>query len=562
MPPPKLQVLLALRDPASVAVLAQAWMQPEVAVALASPKNTSDLLSRLSAEPPALLVLGLEDKPDLLQQIRELYPDLPVVIVIAKPTAALAYAASRMGAEDVLTLPLDETDTTERMQVVFEKISQQAVVPFLPQELPAPAPPVSRLAAAGVPPQTTRVPAPAPPAISPPQSGISQKFAEPKGKVALESKSSSAATGAPAAFPLHSPQLIGSNPRIAEIRDIVSKVAATDATVLIRGESGVGKEIVARMVYEASRRVQKPFVKVNCAAIPNDLLESELFGYDVGAFTGATRQKPGKFELADGGTLFLDEIGEMHPLLQAKLLHVLQDGQFSRLGAKHDISVDVRVLCATNKLLEQRVAEGLFREDLYYRINVVTVHVPPLRERRDEIPLLTRYFLERYAAEYRRPLRFFSSEAEACMLTYSWPGNVRELENLCKRFVIVGGETQILRELALRQTPENTPISESSAAQSAEKTSPSSQNRPGLAGRKIERKSEEGMLSLLEIGRRAAWQAERQAIQQMLLDTRWNRKEAARRLQVSYKALLNKLKQMEREELPSEPMQGEHNAQM
>ncbi len=332
--------------------------------------------------------------------------------------------------------------------------------------------------------------------------------------------------------------LSGANPRMEEIRSLVAKVAATDATVLIRGESGVGKEIIARMVFESSLRAGKPFVKVNCAAIPNDLLESELFGYEAGAFTGATRPKPGKFELAHTGTLFLDEIGEMHPMLQAKLLHVLQDGQFARLGAKHDISVDVRLICATNKPLEQRVAEGLFREDLYYRINVVTVTVPPLRERLDEIPLLTRFFLDKYAAEYRRPQRYFSHDVQRQMLLYHWPGNVRELENLCKRFVIVGGETQILRELS-QHNPQ------ASTSRTIHAASPTSGRR------RTEKQTAEP--SLLEIGRRAAWQAERQAILQMLEQTRWNRKEAARRLGVSYKALLNKLKQMEMEGQSAEP---------
>ncbi len=335
------------------------------------------------------------------------------------------------------------------------------------------------------------------------------------------------ATVASGAFPA----LFGNHPRMAEIRDMIAKVATTSATVLIRGESGVGKEVVARMIYARSQRGNRPFVKVNCAAIPNDLLESELFGYEAGAFTGAVRSKPGKFELADTGTLFLDEIGEMHPQLQAKLLQVLQDGEFSRLGAKRDMKVDVRVLCATNKLLEQRVSEGLFREDLFYRINVVTVHIPPLRERRDEIPVLMQFFLEKYSALYGRELVPFSAEAARAIQHYSWPGNIRELENLCKRYVIVGGETQILREISARQlavalTPTNGPQESANGEASEFPAGP----------------------SLLEIGRRAAWLAEREAIQQMLMLTRWNRKEAARRLQISYKALLNKINQMEGEE--------------
>jgi DNA-binding NtrC family response regulator len=307
---------------------------------------------------------------------------------------------------------------------------------------------------------------------------------------------------------------------MAEIRETIAKVATTAATVLIRGESGVGKEIVARMIFTRSPRAQKPFVKVNCAAIPHDLLESELFGYEAGAFTGATKSKPGKFELAHTGTLFLDEIAEMSPQLQAKLLHVLQDGEFARLGAKHDVKVDVRLLCATNKLLEQRVADGLFREDLFYRINVVSIHIPPLRERRDEILPLMRLFLDKYAAQYSKPPAAFSAEAEQAMLRHAWPGNIRELENLCKRFVIVGGETQILREMAAHLA--EMPTSPTPAAVVAPANEP-----------------------IFAIGKRASLEAEAVAIRRTLEETHWNRKEAARRLQMSYKSLLNRLKVLE-----------------
>jgi len=312
-----------------------------------------------------------------------------------------------------------------------------------------------------------------------------------------------------------------------EIRDTIEKVATTSATVLIRGESGVGKEVAARLIFSLSKRSGKPFVKVNCAAIPNDLLESELFGYEAGAFTGAQRSKPGKFELADGGTLFLDEIGEMHPALQAKLLHVLQDGQFARLGAKRDTAADVRVLCATNKLLEQRVSEGLFREDLFYRINVVTVHIPPLRERRNEISAFIHHFIEKYSGVYERTVAPFDNETMQALIRYPWPGNIRELENLCKRYVIVGDSTQIVRELLLHAVESSAPATE--------------KERPAGSAIEFPVSSEP---SLLDIGRQAAWQAERQAIQEMLVATRWNRREAARRLRVSYKALLNKIKQI------------------
>ncbi len=335
--------------------------------------------------------------------------------------------------------------------------------------------------------------------------------------------------------------LFGTSPKMMEVKTTIEQVADTTATVLIRGESGTGKEVVARMVYAESSRNEKPFVKVNCAAIPHELLESELFGYEPGAFTGATRQKLGKFEQANGGTIFLDEISEMHPALQAKLLHVLQDHEFSRLGGKRDIQVDVRVLAATNKPLERAVEEGVFREDLFYRLNVVTIHIPPLRERREEIPVFLEYFLERYSAHYGKHPPMFSDYAITRMMEYAWPGNIRELENLVKRYVIVGNEAQIIRELSTHKPivsslshPATAAVAPAAAASS---TVPAVKG--GSDGAELE------MPSLLEIGRRAAMQAEREAIERVLAQTRWNRRQAAKILKISYKALLNKLKAME-----------------
>jgi DNA-binding NtrC family response regulator len=335
--------------------------------------------------------------------------------------------------------------------------------------------------------------------------------------------------------------LFGTSPKMMEVKMTIEQVADTTATVLVRGESGTGKEVVARMVYSESSRCDKPFVKVNCAAIPHELLESELFGYEPGAFTGATRQKLGKFEQANGGTIFLDEISEMHPALQAKLLHVLQDHEFSRLGGKRDIQVDVRVLAATNKPLERAVEEGVFREDLFYRLNVVTIHIPPLRERREEIPVFLEYFLSRYSEYYSKHPPRFSEYAVGMMMEYAWPGNIRELENLVKRYVIVGNEPQIIRELSTHKPI----VSSVSAATTGSTTSdvpspvPTQLSDPGANGAEFE------MPSLLEIGRRAAMQAERAAIERVLAQTRWNRRQAAKILKVSYKALLNKLKAME-----------------
>lgn len=495
----KVQVLLGLRDAVHFAPLAQALMQAGVTASLVQVGSAGQLLDHLSAAPPALLVLELDASAEVLERLRQSYPHLPVVVLLTKPTPEVAFAISRLGADDLLTLPLDQETLAERLQTVLDRLKK--IVPY----------------------------------------GAGDGHHS-----AIQGRLNGEAAGDRIEDPslLRPPVFVGANPRIAEIRDTIEKVAGTDATVLIRGESGVGKEIVAQLIFEGSRRTERPFVKVNCAAIPNDLLESELFGYEPGAFTGAVRSKPGKFEIADHGTLFLDEIGEMHPMLQAKLLHVLQDGTFSRLGAKRDVSVDVRVVCATNKSLQERVAAGLFREDLLYRINVVTIWVPPLRERIDELPVLTGYFLRKYAAQYGREARSFSNEVLDRMREYDWPGNVRELENLCKRFVIVGSQTQILREL--------TSHSESRSATDEQPTPREANGRHSHAAGSTEPQdvtgsTETATLSLLEIGRRAAFNAERHAILKMLERTHWNRREAARQLHVSYKALLNKIKQMQLE---------------
>jgi transcriptional regulator with GAF, ATPase, and Fis domain len=309
------------------------------------------------------------------------------------------------------------------------------------------------------------------------------------------------------------------------IRGIIDQIRDTDVTVLIQGESGVGKEIVARTVHANSNRSDKPFVKVNCAALPNDLLESELFGYEKGAFTGAVARKAGKFELADTGTMFLDEIGEMSPALQAKLLQVLQDSEFTHLGGNRDIRVDVRSVCATNRELEKMVKEGGFREDLYFRLNVVNLLIPPLRERRSEIPALVDLFLRRYGAKYGRPRRGISAELSRLFSRYAFPGNVRELENMIKRVVVLGSEDSIVEEIL------------GGGSYSAA--------RAASAFETLLEEVEEtaGTLPLREVGRRASLEAERETIERVLHRTSWNRKQAARILGVSYKTLLQKIRE-------------------
>jgi two-component system response regulator AtoC len=322
--------------------------------------------------------------------------------------------------------------------------------------------------------------------------------------------------------------LCGDNPKMREIRDIIEQVADTDITLLVRGDSGTGKELVARTVFQLSNRRDKPFVKVNCAALPSELLESELFGFEKGAFTGAQKRKLGKFEYANRGTIFLDEISEMHPALQAKLLQVLQDGEFSRLGGDGDIRVDTRVIAATNRNLEEAVAEGTFREDLYYRLNVVTIQVPPLRDRRDAIPLLVDYFLKKNNEQYRKNVKALSAETMEIFMQYHWPGNVRELENMVRRMVVLGNEAAVLEEISERGMER---VADEGASDFLD-----------LEALGADFSNGQGM-DLKAISRRAAQVAEKRVIERVLQQTRWNRKEAAARLQISYKALLYKMKE-------------------
>jgi two-component system response regulator AtoC len=315
--------------------------------------------------------------------------------------------------------------------------------------------------------------------------------------------------------PTSSAPCLDASPQMRAIRSVIESIADTDATVLIRGESGVGKDLVARAIHAASSRRHGPFVKVNCAAIPATLLESELFGHEKGAFTGAYRCKPGQFEYANQGTIYLDEIAELTLALQAKLLHVLQDFRFSRLGGRQMLTVDSRVIAATNRNLDEAMASGEFRHDLYYRINVVEIRVPPLRERREEIPELASRFLARFNAQYGRQKQLMP-ETLRQLVEYPWAGNVRELENVIRRLVVLGDDEQVMEALLARGR--------------------NGSNQHGSALRFAAAGS-----NLKEIGRRAAREAERTALVEVLERVRWNRSEAARILHVSYKTLLSKI---------------------
>jgi two-component system nitrogen regulation response regulator GlnG len=237
---------------------------------------------------------------------------------------------------------------------------------------------------------------------------------------------------------------VGRTEAMQEVFKLIGQLAMSDATALITGESGTGKELIARAIYGHSKRSDKPFLAINCAAIPENLLESELFGHEKGAFTGAANQRIGKFEQCNGGTLFLDEIGDMTAATQTKILRVLQNGTFERVGGNQPIKVDVRIIAATNKLLEQAVAEKQFREDLFYRLNVVRLRVPPLRERRPDIPLLVDYFLQKFAAKNKQPVKAVTDETLRALQNYDWPGNVRELENVVHRALVVSKGDAIL----------------------------------------------------------------------------------------------------------------------
>jgi two-component system response regulator AtoC len=402
---------------------------------------------------------------ETLVALKKRVPDVPVVMLSGHGQAATIVEAMRQGASDFLRKPFE----VEELELAFQKALET--------------------------------------------NALKEEVEQLRGRVRAESNMLG---------------LFGDNPKMMAVREIIEQVADTDITVLIRGESGTGKELVARSLYQLSSRRDRPFVKVNCAALPSELLESELFGFEKGAFTGALKRKLGRFEYADNGTIFLDEISEMAPGLQAKLLQVLQDGEFSRLGGEADIRVDTRILAATNRNLEEAVRDGSFREDLYYRLNVVTVQLPALRERMDSVPLLVDHFLQMYCEQYEKPLTPVTPETMRAMERYHWPGNVRELENMMKRMVVLGNEQVVLQEISTRAVEDDSPMGAGAG------------DVANVLGPDL---SEEMGFDLKAISKRASQFAEKRVIERVLNQTRWNRKEAAERLQISYKALLYKMKE-------------------
>ncbi len=310
--------------------------------------------------------------------------------------------------------------------------------------------------------------------------------------------------------------IFGRGETMARVRLMVQRVAATTIPALIHGESGTGKELIARLLHAHSPWRSGPFVQVNCPALPASLVESELFGYERGAFTGAATPKPGRVEMADGGTLFLDEIGDFALDLQAKLLQLLQDGHFARIGAHAEQHVRARVVCASNRDLARDVERGQFRRDLYYRINAVVIELPPLRERAEDIPALTQYFLRQYEAKFQRSAPPLSAAAQQALRDYAWPGNIRQLQNVIKRLVILGTEDVIAHELASRSDDE--------------------------LGFDLDRASD---MSLKEITRAAVDKLEKIVIARSLRQNNWNRRRVSRSLKISYRALLYKIKKFE-----------------
>jgi two-component system, NtrC family, response regulator AtoC len=430
----------------------------------------AEALVRARRDPaPDLVFLDLGDGKGLpiLQQLRAMRPDLAIVVLSASGDTGRVVEAIRLGAQDYLNVPLQEAD----LQKVFLRHER------------------AKVSTGG--------------------SGGSGETIEQLDEDEF---------------------FVSASPDMHKARIQSELLANIDVPVLILGESGTGKEVIAHLIHTLSSRSQRRFLKVNCAALPDDLLESELFGYERGAFTGALRTKPGKFELGDKGTILLDEVAEMPANLQAKLLHVLQDKQFFRLGGENTIDVDVRILAATNVNVHQAIAERKFREDLYYRLSAFTIMLPPLRERQEEIPLLLRHFMGRMATQYSRPtIRLSPALIEAC-LRYSWPGNLRELENFVKRYLIMGDEATAIAELRANGQHNQIAVNAFSGP-----TAPRRKGDP--ADRGVQGSRMKASLRALKD------ETEVNAIARALEATRWNRKRAARLLNISYRGLLYKIRQ-------------------
>jgi transcriptional regulator with PAS, ATPase and Fis domain len=341
------------------------------------------------------------------------------------------------------------------------------------------------------------------------------------------------------------PPIVGVSKHIQRVRELINHVANTGLNIVICGESGVGKEVVAQNLYQQSPRTGNPFVKINCAALPDGLLESELFGYEQGAFTGAERRKRGKFELAHGGVLLLDEIGDMSLHLQSKLLHVLQSGEFAPLGSEKEVKTDTWIIAATNHQLEQDIEEGKFREDLYYRLNIINIYIPPLRDRPEDIPHLIDYYFKEYSSRFdsSQIVRPNSNEMEK-LTSYNWPGNVRELQNVLKRILVLGNCGEIIEELTSCADPANNLTASKSLLEESLNVNAfldlEGENSPNLES-----------FSLKKIKKKILDRIEKEVIIHVLEKSGWNRSKASKILKISYKTLLYKISDLNIEPPPN-----------
>ena len=351
-----------------------------------------------------------------------------------------------------------------------------------------------------------------------------------------------------AGAPGNKPMFFGASPYMRELQTRLRTIGWSEAPVLIRGETGVGKEVLARALHAQSPRAKKTFLKLNCAALPSELVESELFGYERGAFTGAFQKKPGMFELAEGGTILLDEIGDMDFKLQAKLLQVLQDQEFQRLGGRDTVSVDVRIIAATHRDLEKAIIENTFREDLFYRMSVVNVHMPPLRQRKEDVLAIAEFLLKKHTSS-GTPIAEIPVSLQQVFLDYNWPGNIRELENVIRNFLIFRDADLVARELYAKMDRNPHPVTKPIERSSSNASFDASSNGHSLPLAAIMPVSvgsfnPQNAASILEEVTKAKQEAERAAIRAALKSTNWNRKQAALVLNIDYKALLYKMKKL------------------
>lgn len=448
----RIKVLIIDDDPEIIWILSEAIQEEGYHIFSAEGGHAG--LKIAKAENPELVLLDLK-MPDMnglevLEKIKSQYKNTSVIILSAHGEAKMVVKAMQAGATDFVTKPFDKDELIITINKVLEHRKLETEVENLKRK--------------------------------------------------LKTK-------------LYPENFIGDSHLILNCKKMVEQVADTELTVLVRGESGTGKELVTRAIHTLSDRKDKPFVKVNCATLPENLLESELFGYERGAFTGAQRPKPGRFEFAHEGTIFLDEIGEMPTSLQAKLLQVLEEKAFNRLGGKNLVQVDVRIIAATNRDLEEGIRNCTFREDLFYRLNEVSILLPPLREHKEDIPLLTEYFMKKYTSLYSKEYKTLSANTISLFMNYEWPGNIRELENLIKKIIVLGSE-----EIVNDVIPHN------------------------LVSGKIVYKSDDKFIPLKEISKQAIEKAENVYIKRALNTTNWNRIQAAKLLNVSYRSLLSKIK--------------------